>query len=39
VTEQKVVALHAGNGYAVTDSSGPNLGTPFQYSKPSGSTG
>ncbi|HXJ62897.1 MAG TPA: sialidase family protein [Actinomycetota bacterium] len=36
VTEQKVVALHAGKGYAVTDPTGPTLGTPFQYAQPSG---
>jgi hypothetical protein len=36
VTQDKAVALHAGNGYAVTQTAGPNLGTPFAYAPTSG---
>jgi hypothetical protein len=34
VTQAKPVALHAGNGSAVRQVTGPNLGTPFQYAAP-----
>jgi hypothetical protein len=38
VSQGKPVALHAGNGFAVTQASGPNLGTPFQYAAPASSS-
>jgi hypothetical protein len=36
VTKAEATALHAGVGYAIRQTGGPSLGTPFQFTAPSG---